>query len=89
MTQKQVFEQISALQDQLQSMKDVLFQLQCVSEHQTYCENETGEKIRLDYMPDVALAKLTVISDTFMAREQTINKMLDFYLEIWDEVDSE
>ena len=85
--QKYVLEQISALQNQLQSMEKVLFQIQCISDHQTYCEKEDGEQVPLDYMPDVALAKTQVIREIFIAREQTINKMLDFYLDIWDEVD--
>ncbi len=84
---KWIFNQITLLQRDLQPLKDVLFQLQCVSESQSYCEQEDGEVFLREYAPDVALAKLSVIQEVFTSREQTINKMLDFYLGVWNDLD--
>ena len=84
---KWIFNQVTLLQRDLQPLKDVLFQLQCISESQSYCENENSEVVLREYSPEVALAKLQVLSEIHESREQTINKMLDFYLNAWNDLD--
>ena len=84
--QKWILNQIAMLQRDLQPLKDVLFQLQCISESQSYCEDENSEVVLREYSPEVALGKLQVLSEIYESREQTVNKMLDFYLAVWNDL---
>ncbi len=59
-----------------------LFKIQCVTDSQSFVEQEDGEPITLDYLPDVAMEKIKAIREIVLEREKTINKMLDFYLKL-------
>lgn len=84
----QVFNQIADLQKNLESIDKILFKIQCVSDSQSCVEPEEGAPIPLDYMPEVALEKIKTIREIVMSREHTINTMLDFYLSLYRELDS-
>ena len=85
----QVFNQIVELQKNLESLDKVLFKIQCVNDSQSYVENEDGNHMALDYMPEVALEKVKTIREIVMSREQTINAMLDFYLKLYQKLEKE
>ncbi len=85
----QVFNQIAELQKSLGSMDKVWFQIQCVTDSQSYVEQEDAEPIPLDYLPDVAMEKIKSIREIALEREKTINKMLDFYLKLYQDQDEE
>ena len=79
----QILDQISDLQKSLGSIENILFKLQCVSDSQSYAEQEEGVPIPLDYLPEVAMEKVKAIREIVTEREKTINKMLDFYLKLY------
>ncbi len=79
----QIFNQITELQKSLESIKNILFSLQCVNDSQSCAESEDGEPIPLDYLPDVAMEKIRAMREIVLERERTINKLLDFYLELY------
>ena len=58
----QVFNQISELQKSLESIDKFLFKIQCVTDSQSFVEQEDGEPITLDYLPDVAMEKIKAIT---------------------------
>ena len=77
----QIFNQIVELQHSLESLDKILFKVQCVSDSQSYIEQEEGNSTPLDYMPEVALEKIRTI------REHTVNTLLDFYLKLYKQLD--
>ena len=81
----QVFNQITELQKSLESIDTFLFKIQCVTDSQSYVEPEDGTPIPLDYLPEVAMEKIKAIREIVLERERTINKMLDFYLNLYQE----
>ena len=81
----QVFNQIAELQKSLESIDKILFKIQCVTDSQSCVEPEEGESIPLDYLPDVAMEKIKAIREIVLEREKTINKMLDFYLKLYQD----
>ena len=83
----QVFNQIAELQKSLDSIDKILFKIQCVTDSQSYVEQEDAEPIPLDYLPDVAMEKIKSIREIVLEREKTINKMLDFYLKLYHDQD--
>ena len=83
----QVFNQIVELQKNLGSIKDFLFYLTSISESQSCADQE--ESIVLEYSPDVAKAKIDVIREVVMQREKTLNKMLDFYLKLYQDIEND
>ena len=85
----QVFNQISELQKSLESIDKILFKIQCVNDSQSYVEQEDGEPITLDYLPDVAMEKIKAIREIVLEREKTINKMLDFYLKLYQDLETD
>ena len=85
----QVFTQIADLQKGLESMDKILFKIQCVTDAQPYVEPDEGEPITLDYLPDVAMEKIKSIREIVLEREKTINKMLDFYLKLYEDLEKE
>jgi len=85
-TKKQVFDQITELRKNLQSFDKVWFQIQCVRDSQSYAEQDEGEPIPLDYLPDVALEKIKTIREIVLEREKTTNRLLDFYLKLYQEL---
>ena len=78
-----IFNQIVELQKSLESIDKILFKIQCVTDSQSYVEQEDGEPITLDYRPDVAREKIKAMREIVLEREKTINKMLDFYLNLY------
>ena len=84
----QVFNQIAELQKSLESIDKILFKIQCVTDSQSYVEPEEGEPIPLDYLPDVAMEKIKAIREIVLEREKTINKMLDFYLKLYQDLEN-
>ena len=85
----QVFNQITELQKSLESIDEFLFKIQCVTDSQSYVEQEDGEPITLDYLPDVAMEKIKAIREIVLEREKTINKMLDFYLKLYQDIEND
>ena len=85
----QVFNQITELQKSLESIDNFLFKIQCVTDSQSYVEQEDGEPITLDYLPDVAIEKIKAIREIVLEREKTINKMLDFYLKLYQDIEND
>ena len=83
----QVFDQIVELQKNLGSIKDFLFYVTSISESQSCGDQE--ESIVLEYSPDVAKAKIDVIREVVMQREKTLNKMLDFYLKLYQDIEND
>ncbi len=81
----QIFNQIAGLQKNLESIDKILFEIQCVTDSQSYVEQEDGEPITLDYLPDVAMEKIKAIREIVLEREKTINKMLDFYFKLYQD----
>lgn len=84
----QVFNQITELQKSLESIDKFLFKIQCVTDSRSYVEQEEGEPIPLDYLPDVAMEKIKAIREIVLEREKTINKMLDFYLKLYQDIEN-
>ena len=84
----QVFNQIAELQKSLESIDKILFKIQCVTDSQSCVEPEEGEPIPLDYLPDVAMEKIKAIREIFLEREKTINRMLDFYLKLYQDLEN-
>ena len=85
----QVFNQIAELQKNLGSIKDLLFYLTAISESQSCVEQEGTEPVVLEYSSDVAKTKIDVIREVVMQREKTINKMLDFYLKLYQDIEND
>ena len=84
----QIFNQIAELQKSLESIDKFLFTIQCVTDSQSYVEQEDGEPTTLDYLPDVAMEKIKAIREIVLEREKTINKMLDFYLKLYQNIEN-
>ena len=84
-SKNQIFNQIVELQKSLDSIDKILFKIQCVTDSQHCVEQEDGEPITLDYLPDVAMEKVKAIREIVSEREKTINKMLDFYLKLYND----
>ncbi|MBP3333079.1 MAG: hypothetical protein IKM18_03225 [Clostridia bacterium] len=84
-SKNQIFNQIASLQNTLESIDKILFKIQCVTDSQSYVEQEDGEPITLDYLPEVAMEKIKTIREIVIEREKTINKMLDFYLRLYQD----
>ena len=85
----QVFNQIAELQKNLGSIKDLLFYLTAISESQSCVEQEGTEPVVLEYSSDVAKTKIDVIREVVMQREKTLNKMLDFYLKLYQDIEND
>ena len=83
-----IFNQIVELQKCLESVDKMLFSIQCVTDSQSYVDQEDGEPVTLDYLPDVAMEKIKSIREIVLEREKTINKMLDFYLKLYQDIES-
>ena len=88
-SKNQVFDQIVDLQKNLESLDKILFKVQCVTDSQSYVEQEDGGAITLDYLPDVAMEKIKTIRDIALEREKTVNKMLDFYLKLYQDAETD
>ena len=88
-SKNQIFNQIAELQKSLESIDKILFNIQCVTDSQSYVEQEDGEPITLDYLPDVAMEKIKAIREIVLEREKTINKMLDFYLKLYQDLEKD
>ena len=87
-SKNQIFNQIASLQNTLESIDKILFKIQCVTDSQSYVEQEDGEPITLDYLPEVAMEKIKTIREIVIEREKTINKMLDFYLRLYQDTET-
>ena len=83
-----IFNQIVELQKRLESVDKMLFSIQCVTDSQSYVDQEDGEPVTLDYLPDVAMEKIKSIREIVLEREKTINKMLDFYLKLYQDIET-
>jgi hypothetical protein len=85
----QVFEQIIKLQDSLESMDNILFKIQLVNDSQKYDQDDDGNIIVMDYMPEVSLEKIKAIREIAMSRETTLRTLLDFYLSVYKKLEDE
>lgn len=85
----QVFEQIVKLQSSLESMDNILFKIQLVNDSQKYDQDEGGNIIVMDYMPEVSLEKIKAIREIVMSRETTVRTLLDFYLSVYKKLEDE
>lgn len=84
-----VFEQIVKLQEDLESLDSILFKIQLVSDSQKYDQDEEGNIVVMDYMPEVSLEKIKAIREIVMTRETTLRTMLDFYLSVYNKTEEE
>ena len=84
-----IFNQIVELQKRLESVDKMLFSIQCVTDSQSYVDQEDSEPVTLDYLPDVAMEKIKAIREIVLEREKTINKMLDFYLKLYQDIEND
>lgn len=84
-----VFEQIVKLQEDLESLDSILFKIQLVSDSQKYDQDEEGNIVVMDYMPEVSLEKIKAIREIVMTRETTLRTMLDFYLSVYKKAEEE
>lgn len=84
-----VFEQIVKLQEDLESLDSILFKIQLVSDSQKYDQDEEGNIVVMDYMPEVSLEKIKAIREIVMTRETTLRTMLDFYLSVYKKTEEE
>ena len=89
MNKMQVFEQIVKLQSSLESMDNILFKIQLVNDSQKYDQDEGGNIIVMDYMPEVSLEKIKAIREIVMSRETTVRTLLDFYLSVYKKLEDE
>jgi hypothetical protein len=85
----QVFEQIIKLQNSLESMDNILFKIQLVNDSQKYDQDDGGNIIVMDYMPEVSLEKIKAIREIAMSRETTLRTLLDFYLSVYKKLEDE
>lgn len=87
-TKKQVIEMINSLKETLNnySTNNAMYTINGVKEFQQYDEDDG---IPLEYCSDVALEKIKAIKEIQATRENTYNKLLDFYLRLYDELDKE
>ncbi len=83
LTLNQIYNQITELQKQMESLQGVLFQFQCVQTQQDYVESDDGEITLLDYMPEVSLEKIKAIKEIVLAREENLSELLHFYLMVY------
>ena len=88
-SKNQIFNQIAELQKSLEYIDKYLFKIQCVTDSQSFVEQEDGEPITLDYLPDVAMEKIKAIREIVLEREKTINKMLDFYFKLYQDLEKD
>ena len=79
-TKKEIFEQIKQLQNQLVNIKEVLVQMNFVDH--VFDDD-------CDYNIDIAKAKIDGMTEVFASREQTIQKMLQFYIDLYSKADAE
>ena len=84
-----VFEQIVKLQEDLESLDSILFKIQLVSDSQKYDQDEEGNIVVMDYMPELSLEKIKSIREIVMTRETTLRTMLDFYLSVYKKAEEE
>ncbi|MBQ7322748.1 MAG: hypothetical protein IJW99_11670 [Clostridia bacterium] len=89
MNKMQVFEQIVKLQSSLESIDNILFKIQVVTDSQEYDKDDEGNIIVLDYMPEVSLEKIKAIREIAMSRETTVRTLLDFYLSVYKKLEEE
>ncbi len=82
LTLNQIYNQMTELQKQMESLHDVLFQFQCVETQQGYVESDDGITL-LDYMPDVSLEKIKAIKEVVLAREENLSELLHFYWSVY------
>ena len=66
-----------------------MFWIQSTTDSQFDLEQEAGESIALEYLHDVAMEKIKTIREIALKREKAINKMLDFYLELYQNVEND
>ena len=83
-----MFEQIAAVQNELTGIDKILCSIQCISDPALNCESGEGEPVLPDYHPNITMEKLKTIREIAMTREATVNKMLDFYLKLYRQLDS-
>ena len=79
----QVLNQIAELQKSLQSIDKIVFWIQSATDSPFDVEQEDGEPIVLEHLHDVAMEKIKTMREIVLEREKTINKMLDFYLKLY------
>lgn len=89
MNKMQVFEQIVKLQSSLESIDNILFKIQVVTDSQEYDKDDEGNIIVLDYMPEVSLEKIKAIREIAMSRETTVRTLLNFYLSVYKKLEEE
>ena len=89
LNQVRVFEQIVKLQEDLESLDAILFKIQLVNDSQKYDQDDEGNIVVMDYMPEVSLEKIKAIREIVMTRETTLRAMLDFYLSVYQKSEDE
>ena len=82
-----IFNQIVELQKSLESVKEELFWIQAATDSPFDVEQEDSESIALEYLHDVVMEKIKAMREIVLEREKTINKMLDFYLKLYQDIE--
>ena len=84
-----IFNQIGELQKSLESIEKTIFWIQATTDSPFDAEQEDGESIALEYLHDVAIEKIKAMREIVLEREKTINKMLDFYLKLYQDLEKD
>jgi len=96
-TKNQVYNQIAELQKNLDTIYNILLTFRNVNDSQSFVRSEDGEPILLedgtpivlDYSTEVALEKIDAIRNIVLERENTINKMLDFCIKLYQDLEKD
>ena len=89
LTLKEIWDRITATQDQLESIEKLPFYLSGVEESAPYVQVEESDSEHygepLPYSKEVALEKIRAMKDVVCAREKTLQGLLDFYMGLYNE----
>ena len=86
LTAREVWEQIVKLQDQLSNTEVIVRSINLLdTKDRVY--NDDGELI-CDYSTEATMEKIKTMQSAIMARETTLQKMLDYYYAIFSKLNS-
>ena len=89
LTLREIWDRIVATQDQLESIEKQAFYLSGIEESGSFVEVEESDSEHcgepLPYCKEVALEKIRAVKEIATAREQTLQRLLDFYVGIFND----
>ena len=88
LNKEQVFNQIVELQQSIESLDDILGRIEYLHDSQNHVESEEGKTVVSELIPDVAIQKVKAMGEIVIAREETIHKLLDFYLSVYQKLEN-